>query len=137
MVHVVDHVADHVTVHRTPYIYFILLLYRVQMPLSTTIFNRILDVMLQLISSPPSEARSPPPARRTTAKKAVTYPALQLHAPSKDCLLPYFQAGQAEEEDKLAAREACGGSSEFQGTCPGSVHWWSMWSSGGVCGVAG
>jgi hypothetical protein len=45
--------------------------------------NPVFDVMLQTHSSPRREAASPPPVRCTTAKKANTDRALQLHCGSR------------------------------------------------------
>jgi hypothetical protein len=42
--------------------------------------TKVLDVMSCALSSPPSEARSPPPARRSDAQNAVECASLQLNA---------------------------------------------------------
>jgi hypothetical protein len=51
-----------ITENRISYLNYNLLLYRVQMPLSPTIFNRILDVMLHWVSPSPRSGRPPPPS---------------------------------------------------------------------------
>jgi hypothetical protein len=54
-------------------------------PFTSTVFIlpqnlNVTDTILGIQSPPPSEARSPPPARRSDAKKANTGPDLQLHS---------------------------------------------------------
>jgi hypothetical protein len=54
-----------ITENRTSYSILFLLVYLTFSSLFLIIFDQILDVMSSVVSSPPSEARSPPPARRS------------------------------------------------------------------------
>jgi hypothetical protein len=59
------HVVDHDMGNRISYLisfFFVLLTFLFHFLI---IFDQILDVQFSALSSPPSEARSPPPARRT------------------------------------------------------------------------
>jgi hypothetical protein len=90
-------VVDHDMGNRISYYIYFFLLLLIFLIIFQYKFDQMLDVMLQTHSSPPSEARSPPPARRSDSHRSYTqHPCSYRHNPRIPLYL-IFKGGAASD----------------------------------------